>query len=97
MNININKCDNGYVVAVEGRLDTNTAPELETALKEVTTDNILIECAEMEYVSSAGLRVILALHKRLAAVGRSLTLRGIRPEVRSVLDMTGFSRILSIK
>ncbi|MBQ3174130.1 MAG: STAS domain-containing protein [Alistipes sp.] len=97
MNININKCDNKYIVAVDGRLDTNTAPELEAALNDIIAEDILLACEAMEYVSSAGLRVILALHKRLAAQGRCLTLRGIRPEVRSVLDMTGFSRILQFE
>ncbi|MBQ8366610.1 MAG: STAS domain-containing protein [Alistipes sp.] len=96
MNITISTSDNLRIAAVEGRLDTNTAPELEGALNNITAD-ILLECTALEYVSSAGLRVILATHKRLTAVGHSLTLRGIRPEVRSVLDMTGFSRILNIE
>ncbi|MBQ8308065.1 MAG: STAS domain-containing protein [Alistipes sp.] len=47
-------------------------------------------------MSSAGLRVILATHKRMAGEGKTLTLQGVRPEVRSVLDMTGFSRILHL-
>lgn len=88
--------ENRCVVRVTGRLDTNTAPDLEQALREVTASEVVLECSALEYVSSAGLRVILATHKRMAGEGKVLTLQGVRPEVRSVLDMTGFSRILNL-
>ena len=97
MEIKINNGDERVVVSVCGRLDTNTAPELEACINDIKDRDILLECAEMEYVSSAGLRVILAAHKRQTAASKSFTLRNLTPEVRSVLDMTGFSRILSIE
>lgn len=97
MEIKTTNINNQYVVAIEGRLDTNTAPELETVLNDVNASNLVLDCLALEYVSSAGLRVILAAHKRLAASGQSLTLKNIRQEVRAVFDMTGFSKILTIE
>lgn len=97
MEIKTTNINNQYVVAIEGRLDTNTAPELETVLNDVNVSNLVLDCLALEYVSSAGLRVILAAHKRLAASGQSLTLKNIRQEVRAVFDMTGFSKILTIE
>lgn len=97
MEIKTTNINNQYVVAIEGRLDTNTAPELETVLNDVNASNLVLDCLALEYVSSAGLRVILAAHKRLAALGQSLTLKNIRQEVRAVFDMTGFSKILTIE
>lgn len=97
MEIKTTNINNQYVVAIEGRLDTNTAPELETILNDVNASNLVLDCLALEYVSSAGLRVILAAHKRLAASGQSLTLKNIRQEVRAVFDMTGFSKILTIE
>ena len=97
MEIKTTNINNQYVVAIEGRLDTNTAPELETVLNDVNASNLVLDCLALAYVSSAGLRVILAAHKRLAASGQSLTLKNIRQEVRAVFDMTGFSKILTIE
>ena len=97
MEIKTTNINNQYVVAIEGRLDTNTAPELETVLNDVNASNLVLDCLALEYVSSAGLRVMLATHKRLAASGQSLTLKNIRQEVRAVFDMTGFSKILTIE
>lgn len=97
MEIKTTNINNQYVVAIEGRLDTNTAPELETVLNDVNDSNLVLDCLALEYVSSAGLRVILATHKRLAASGQSLTLKNICQEVRAVFDMTGFSKILTIE
>mgnify|MGYP003289102142 FL=1 len=97
MEIKTTNINNQYVVAIEGRLDTNTAPELETVLNDVNASNLVLDCLALEYVSSAGLRVILAAHKRLSASGQSLTLKNIRQEVRAVFDMTGFSKILTIE
>ena len=97
MEITIKSVDNRSVVAVNGRLDTNTAMELETALNGVLASELVLDCSALEYVSSAGLRVILAAHKRLAADGKRLLISGVRAEVRSVFDMTGFSRILNIE
>lgn len=97
MEIRVNNEENRCVVTVIGRLDTNTAIELDVALQSVGAPEVLLSCSELEYVSSAGLRVILAAHKRLTAEGQTLRLTGLRAEVRSVFEMTGFVRILNIE
>ena len=72
LNINKTKEDNKLTVAVEGRLDTTTAPELEAALKEDIegVEELVIDLANLEYISSAGLRVLLAAQKIMMKQGK---------------------------
>lgn len=88
----------GMVITLKGRLDTNTAPELETFLeKDLETLNTLtLELMELTYISSAGLRVILSLHKALSK-RNGLYIAHPREEVLEVFDMTGFSSFLNIE
>ena len=82
-----------------GRLDTVTTPELTTAL-EGTLDGVselVLELSGLEYVSSAGLRLILALHKQMNARNGRLVVRNITPGVRDVLEMTGFTDFLALE
>lgn len=87
------------VLALEGRLDTNTSPQLEEFAGELygkgATD-IVVEMDKCDFVSSAGLRVIVAMQKR-AATGGSLVFRGVLPEVMDVFTMTGFDKILTFE
>lgn len=87
------------VFALEGRLDTNTSPQLEEYAGELyakgVTD-IVVDMSQCEFVSSAGLRVIVAMQKR-AATGGSLVFRGVVPEVMDVFTMTGFDNILTFE
>lgn len=92
--------ENGVsVVKIIGRLDTVTSPDLDSAVKPLISlgASIIFDCEQMEYVSSSGLRVVLSTHKQLAAVGGSFAVRNLNREVRSVFDITGFSRILKIE
>ena len=85
--------------AIVGRLDTNTAPQLEDfagKLYEQGVKDIEIDMSECDFVSSAGLRVIVAMQKR-AATGGSLVFCDVRPEVMEVFQMTGFEKILTFK
>lgn len=85
-------------VALEGRLDTMTAPELEAQVKDDinNVDAAVLDLAKLEYVSSAGLRVILSLHKALA--GKSgLVVKNPNETVSEVFEVTGFSDILTIE
>jgi anti-anti-sigma factor len=100
MTINVAQNENQTIVEVEGRLDTVTAPDLEKQLSSYMQANgvdLVLDCEKMEYVSSAGLRIILTLHKMLTSKGGKFTLRNLNKEVRNVFDMTGFSRILNIE
>ncbi len=95
-----NKTLDGNVlnVALEGRLDTMTAPELEAAIKDnlAVVDSAVLDLTSLEYVSSAGLRVILSVHKALA--GKSgLIVKNPNETVSEVFEVTGFSDILTIE
>ena len=92
MKIGFNKCDGQLTVKIEGRLDTITAPELETFLGEnyKGTDTIIFDCVELAYISSAGLRVLLTAHKKMNG---AIKLINVSELVMEVLDVTGFADI----
>lgn len=99
MNISKTKEDGKLIVALEGRLDTVTAPQLEEVIAaELTPDiaEIILDLTKLEYLSSAGLRVILATHKRMAKDG-GLVIRHANEMIMEVFDITGFTDILTIE
>ena len=87
------------LIELEGRLDTNTSPELEKRLKEedITETLVVLDFKALEYISSAGLRVLLTLKKMLDSQGKSLEIRNINDVVKEVFNVTGFINILTIK
>ena len=84
--------------ALEGRLDTTTAPELEKALKDDlgSIDALTLDFSNLEYISSAGLRVLLSAHKAMSGKG-GMKVTNVSELVREVFDVTGFSDILVIE
>lgn len=99
MEINILKENETSIVVIEGRVDTVTSPELESAVKPLINmgASVVFECEKLEYISSAGLRVVLATHKQLTACAGKFAIRHLNREVKSVFDITGFSKILNIE
>ncbi|MBR5576120.1 MAG: STAS domain-containing protein [Bacteroidaceae bacterium] len=100
MELKLLEQDGVMILLVEGRVDTITATELEKKMSQLWSINsvqLVLDCAGMEYLCSSGLRVILTAHKQVTANEGRFVLRNITPEVRSVLDMTGISRIISIE
>jgi anti-anti-sigma factor len=100
MELKLLEQDGVMILLVEGRVDTINATELEkkmSPLWSVNSVQLVLDCAGMEYLCSSGLRVILTAHKQVTANEGRFVLRNITPEVRSVLDMTGISRIISIE
>ncbi len=85
-------------VSLEGRLDTTTSPELEKKLSESLSGvtDLTIDLTNLDYISSAGLRVLLAAHKKMAAKG-GMTVCGVNETVAEIFDITGFSGVLNIK
>ena len=85
-------------LTVSGRLDTTTAPELETALDEVleNTKELIFNLENLEYISSAGLRVILKAQKSMNTKG-SMKFTGVNDSIMEVFDITGFLDILTIE
>ena len=90
--------DNNCTIALEGRLDTLTSPQLEEALKEVPEEitELVLDLKDLEYVSSAGLRVFLNAQKSMINKG-TMVLKNVSEEIMEVLDMTGFTQILTIE
>ena len=83
-----------------GRLDTNSAPALEAhagTLYEQNITDITVDMSKCDFVSSAGLRVIVAMQKRAASNDGALKFVGVIPEVMEVFEMTGFDKILTIE
>lgn len=90
---------NATVLEIIGRVDTATSAQLEDvvgAYYSKPESNVVFECKGMDYISSSGLRVFLSAHKNIAMKGGSFSIRNLSPQVKSVFDMTGFSRILNI-
>ena len=83
-------------ISVSGRVDTVTAPELEAGLKFGDAKCVVLDIAEVPYMSSAGLRLLLTSHKAMAAKGGRLEIVNVQSAVREVLEITGFSDILNI-
>ena len=85
-------------LALNGRLDTTTAPELEkeleTALKGVS--ELTLDFAELEYISSAGLRVLLSAQKTMGRQG-SMKIKNVNEIIMEIFEVTGFSDILTIE
>ena len=85
------------VVSLNGRLDGVTAPNLEatiTAIVERGDVRVALDCAEMGYVSSAGLRVLLVSARKCQQGGGKMTVAALQPDCRSVMEMSGFLAII---
>ena len=98
MNIEMKRNEQEVVVEVEGRLDTITAPTLEKEINENIndTDTFILDLKALEYISSAGLRVLLGAQKKMLKRG-SMKVRNVREEIMEVFEMTGFADILAIE
>jgi len=96
----INKTQDGknLTIALEGRLDTMTAPELEAELNSSleNAETLTIDMAKLDYISSAGLRVLLSAHKAMSSKG-GMKVKNVNEIVREVLEVTGFADILTIE
>ena len=98
--LNINKNLNGetLTVSLEGRLDTTTAPQLEESLRESMTgiSELILDFKDLEYISSAGLRVLLSAQKNMAKQG-SMKLIHVSDVIMEIFEVTGFVDILTIE
>lgn len=85
-------------IALEGRLDTMTAPELEAELNKslAGAETLIIDFSKLDYISSAGLRVLLSAHKAMTSKG-GMKVTNVNEIVREVFEVTGFADILDIE
>lgn len=93
MQINKKQDGNKLTLAPIGRVDTITAPELETAVVTDGIEELVFDLAQVDYISSAGLRVLLSAQKRMA--GKTMKIANAKPAVKEVFDITGFSDIFA--
>ena len=100
MNMTINKItkDGTMTAEISGRVDTTTSPALENELKESfdKCENMVLDFANVEYISSAGLRVLLSAHKTMSKKG-GMKLINVSEDIMEIFEVTGFSEILDIE
>ena len=98
MTIEIKKTETETIIEIVGRLDTITATALDKTINEDIGDtkNLVLDVKGMEYISSAGLRVLLSAQKKMQKIG-SMKVTGVCEEVMEVFEMTGFADILVIE
>ncbi len=98
--LNISKEKNGsdLTLALEGRLDTTTAPELENVVKNELSGvtALVVDMAKLEYISSAGLRVLLSAQKVMNSQG-NMVIKNASEDIMEIFDVTGFTDILNIE
>ena len=99
MTITENKNANTVELVISGRLDTSTAPELEVKLKQIAkeTQTLYLNLANVQYISSAGLRVVLLAHKLMLPVGGKMIIRSPSTFCKQVLSATGMDSILTVE
>ncbi len=99
--MNINEASNGdqITLSVSGRVDTTTAPDLQTSITNAfeKSADLVIDFSEVEYISSAGLRALLFGQKTAQSKNGSMVVTNVTDAVKEVLDITGFSNILTIQ
>ena len=98
LNITTEKNGNELTFKLNGRLDTVTAPELETPVRNDLADvtNLIFDLSELEYISSAGLRVLLLAQKTMNKQGKMIV-KNVSEEINEIFEVTGFSDILTIE
>lgn len=98
MTINKQEADNELVIFPNGRIDTVTAPTLESEIKNSigNKESLILDFKDVEYISSAGLRVLLSAQKVMAKQGE-MKLRNVNENVMEVFEITGFGDILTIE
>jgi anti-sigma B factor antagonist len=98
MQISTRTSNDIHIVAITGSLDSTTAPEAQKSLDSVLASarKVALDFSSLDYISSAGLRVLLGAAKRLKASGGTLGMFGLNQSVREVFEISGFSSILSI-
>ena len=98
MTIEIKKNPEQTIIEVAGRLDTTTAPALDKKINEDANDakNLVLDLNGLEYISSAGLRVLLSAQKKMQKIG-SMKVKNVCPQVMEVFEMTGFADVLVIE
>ena len=99
MTVNETRVDEKVILAVEGRVDTNTSQELQDAIRKAfqKSNNLELDFTELDYISSAGLRALLLGHKTAASKGGSMVIKNANEDVMEIFEDTGFSDVFDIQ
>lgn len=97
-NIDKKREEKNLTLKLSGKLDTTTAPELDEVIKNELggIENLVFDISDLEYISSAGLRVLLAAQKVMTVQG-SMVIKGVSEEIAEIFEVTGFSNIFTIE
>ena len=97
MKIDKNVNGSELVIKLDGRLDTNTSYKLEEEIGNLAqVDNLVFDFNNLEYISSAGLRILLICQKKMTGQ-KTMVIRNVNDEIKEIFDITGFSNILTIE
>ena len=94
MKTKIAEKDGKLIATLEGQMDTAAAIEAEEVLKalyDTGGQDVVVDCTELEYIASSGLRILLSILKGAKACGNKVTLRSVNDDIKKVFDMTGFT------
>ena len=100
MNAKIEETDGKYIATLAGELDTAAAIEAEEVLKPLYESNgkeVIIECADLEYIASSGLRILLSILKSAKAAGSKVTMRNVNEDIKNVFKLTGFINLFEFE
>lgn len=100
MEIKIDNIGNDVVIALNGRLDSINSADFEKQMEpimESDMNNVVIDCVEFMYISSAGLRVFLKMQKAANAKKGNLRIRNMNEDIKSIFDMTGFTQLFKFE
>lgn len=100
MNTKIEEIDGKYVATLVGEMDTAAATEAEKVLKPLYQSNgkdVIIDCTNLEYIASSGLRILLTILKGAKANGSKVTLCGVNDDIKNVFELTGFINIFEFE
>lgn len=100
MNTTIEEIDGKYVATLVGELDTAAAVEVEEILKPLYTSDgkdVVIDCTDLEYIASSGLRILISILKGAKATGSQVVMRGVNDDIKNVFKLTGFISIFEFE
>ena len=100
MNTTIEEIDGKYVATLEGEMDTAAAMEAEEVLKPLYNSNgkdVIIDCTDLEYIASSGLRILLSILKGAKASGSKVVMKGVNEDIKNVFKLTGFISIFEFE
>jgi len=100
MNTKIEELDDKYVATLEGEMDTAAAMKAEEVLKPLYQSNgkdVIIDCTNLEYIASSGLRILLSILKGAKACGSKVIMRNVNDDIKNVFKLTGFISIFNFE